>query len=560
MAKTTKSTITKDTWKQNKVEQEAAQPFCDVVTLYDIAIGPGSIARVEDEGTGLLLTHSLFTGPVCLAIPSVDVRDVSAVTYTESTVPFDCDFTTVVKKKLALADPTVTLYSREAVRKLTKVSSFIDQRENPLFFDCTWGTDPSKNLILTPTGDGEGASAISIDWASPFFSEVFKAYWGAPKESELDLFVDGYIEKKKGGKVEITDPLVEVLLKHTYVCILYYVYADVIDYKDFDQSLTPDSDVRHKNLFLGDWAPRYDKFSDDSIDDATSEDHVYIPTSVPLTDALASSIASDEKGELHTSPAFVIVDGEEGEETVERRKFFYGPSTFAAGRKSSADSEIEPITVPKSGNIYLNGRIFSATIDEIWEAIKRIEFGRDSDDEISRTHASDVGYPLGTGDLHSSEDTRPSPAHRFDLGQERTGDPLKIDYDTKSRPFYFSVKSYVNDPNKVVCRLAPSVKDVWPEGKEAAESTETPSVRALSLRELEGLLRGGLFNIDSLARFVKQYAVKTTEDGQGGLWQLEKDRKEWEGETPSENVFLSAAGTWRTVTEGFKLDVIDEEF
>ena len=107
----------------------------------------------------------------------------------------------------------------------------------------------------------------------------------------------------------------------------------------------------------------------------------------------------------------------------------------------------------------MDGRIISRSIDELWEAIKRLTGGRKSSREALKDN--EVGYPYGTDKLETKCDSRPIVRnHEFtNDGQTFIGDPTYISY-SQGNNLSFKVEEWINNPNKIHYSIMEELKSL----------------------------------------------------------------------------------------------------
>lgn len=441
-----------------------------------------------------------------------------------------------------------------------------------------------------------------------------------------------FIEINQDGTIDISETM-KFLLKNCYFLVRAPFFADIIDYKDFGQSLNKQSKVIHNNLILtknGDYN-RYNKFSD-SIDQAADKTRPYFPKTTPSVDLLTKDILKSlraDNGTFEEKIQALIDDSEKFEseigaiptETFEQIADNVSPSFTSRGvsspvplwfdpesRKAPQDYSDLPIIFGKDGNLILDGRIISRTIDELWVAIKTLQSGRDSDLNIETK--SEVGYPYGEEEKQTEVDTRPSIMnHTFKYNSKtKTGDPVLISYRDEDG-LTFNVDSWVNNPNKIkysilaafkylettlttpsdnpeiVCGIIEEIKNL--------PDKEIPSDKPYSLRELEALLKGLKYNLETFIAYTEQYYAKAGSVGQrlgegfnkaaGSAYTLHKEYgkedfkdTQYKGteslgkitddmitsnqdNIPSYTVYLAADGEWHSVWQSMNLRIRDDE-
>lgn len=303
-----------------------------------------------------------------------------------------------------------------------------------------------------------------------------------------------------------------------------------------------------------------------------------------------------------------LVPGESGisQSTVPAYAWFDPES-----RKVESDYNDFPILFPKEGNLVTDGRIISPTIDELWEMIKMLASGRNADTANDVTEEN-AGYPKGEGQYRTTVDTRPTIRHHKLTG-DNIGDPLVIDYSMDGDPPSYTVQSWVNNPTKIEYVILSELKalsdevamDLEAAKIEQLEAPEeaAPSKKIKSLRELEALYKGLKYNLEYFARFFKRNYTTVGDIGKksaddiedwnktaGSIYQLHRAYNSlkyneptttYDGtklgtdhsvapildtqfgptqdQIPAHTVFLSAAGTWQSVSQCLNLRIRDDE-
>ena len=672
-------------WKQSLTATEF-EYHCENVSLFDIAFyeKSGKIYK-RDINNGLLLSHTVIVydkeddkknpkAAVSVNVPKIDLRAKPVFIHSGNygkyidNVEADIFDNTIETLKICAIQngdlfynyqtqypnnwaPGIKIFEHEAFTKYTNTDSFFKKNENS-YSDCTYGINEAdrledkKNIILANNNpifkskylstfpNLDAYNGLYVPYDSPIFNKLFKDFYQI-QNSSFDL---NNVIVKAGDYIEIDNAVLLYMLKHCYISILCAFYADIIDYKDFNQELAPTSDVVHKNLILSSTNGKFefDEFSDDNIDSAIKNAH-YIPTTTPLVDHY-SKILFKNNGNLTEKSYAKYVKDEIFEES--NRKLLGGlftvpfedgdsdngktftsvildetkpPVYYDPDSRHGIDSykDDAPIVVPKDGNLLVDGRIFSTTIDEIWEAIKRIEFGRKPDKEPDGTmsKSDEIGYPYASNEKYKTDfDTRPFNAKKYEL-DGYVGDPLQIEYDQSASPISFEIKSFVNDPDSIYYNVINEIKSLLKKDfnfnkdelkdldkileKVENVSMSMPSDKAYSLRELESLLRGLQFNLAYIVNYAEKYFVRigsigkilnagkpfetagtlnrlhreydgtnnTSYQGSASLTPITKERfGKDQDDVPSYSVFLSAAGTWQSVSQCMRLRIVDEEF
>lgn len=530
--------------------------------------------------------------------------------------------------------PGIKVYSKEAVQNLIYADSFDSSPtfavgpevaskqlyKNTVadFFLCEENIDFERKF-LSDSISLKAYSSIAVNFSSSFWKELFFEYFSFEKNGYNIATITN-----DGSSVKL-DGFIAYLLKSCYILIKAPFYADYVDYKDFGQQLSQSADVVHRNMMVSASADfeRFDSLQDDSIDSSVST-RPYLPTTVPSIDRFASQILEDttlekviesaksessEIGALQTqtfeSSATAQRSSTSKKDTSTLAPLWFDPDS----RSEASDYNDTPTMMPKNGNLYVDGRIISRSIDELWEAIKRLESGRDSDENIDSS--SEIGYPTSVSKERTANvDTRPKMKKlkfKTDYG-ERVGDPTYITYQDAS-VLQFNVKEWVSDPEKIRYNLIDEIKKMygWDYNVEdslvsvsraleavGALKELSPAANPYTLRELEALLRGLQYNLAYLVVYSQKHFVRAGKLGdirnaglyseaKGSLYQLHRDfindgksDTQYNGEQslgiltenafgasqdkiPSKSVYMSANGTWQAVSQFINLRVRDDE-
>jgi hypothetical protein len=281
-------------------------------------------------------------------------------------------------------------------------------------------------------------------------------------------------------------PVAKFLLQNCFVFVKNSFYADYIDYHDFNQKLSPDSDTKHKNVIVANVGD-FDRFNsgykkgDEGFDnnrDLAINTRPYVPVTTPTVDKLSPKLLPSTQwnpadkyktlqnliansvdpssliGSLYSEPFEMGIDGvTSGDESpTSTPPMYFDPSS----RKDAAAYDEFPIVMPRDGNLVVNGRITSPTIDELWAAIKSMAAGRMVDPLLGGTPL-DGGYPVGEGERRNPNDTRLK-IRDFKFqgvgGGYSKGDPTEISYewsiDESKTPASYRIDTWVNDPSKIL--------------------------------------------------------------------------------------------------------------
>lgn len=381
------------------------------------------------------------------------------------------------------------------------------------------------------------------------------------------------------------------LLDHIYIWVKAPVFGDYIMPDVFNQDLNQESDVKHKNLLLSNVSDynRYDK--DINGKESDVDTLPYIPIASPSVDLLTRKLAgldeTDSLSSLNDTKIERIIEKGDNDgsviggiamasETRDGKSNIVQPGFWDPESKrdsseymlSSADGERNlrhlPTIVPSTGNLFMDGRILSPTIDELWIYLKELTSGRKSDVFLDGKNATqyryetvseeDTSIPIGTDQKQkrqNDEDTRlnsvPETEYTLDYkgtGKQIFGDviSLKTGLSEDKLNQTISVTKVVNSNDAIAYTLFNAIKKLsedittfdYSDEKErsiynftAWSTTDSgrsnndkiddgalitaaeaelwaPRRVPYSLRELEAFVKGNKFNIISLARFIKE--------------------------------------------------------
>jgi hypothetical protein len=117
------------------------------------------------------------------------------------------------------------------------------------------------------------------------------------------------------GRVTFSIPLLQFLLQNCYIWFKASFFADYVDYKDFNQVLNPEADVRFMNVMVtdtGDW-DRYEAYYSQgaiSSKDLAKNTRPYFPSTTPSIDLVKQFILPEAElsGDLEDNMAAIIED------------------------------------------------------------------------------------------------------------------------------------------------------------------------------------------------------------------------------------------------------------
>lgn len=437
------------------------------------------------------------------------------------------------------------------------------------------------------------------------------------------------------------------LLKNTYVWVKAPFYADYIQPEPFNQDLNQDSKVVHSELMLsskGDFS-KYDPYYTGSYTttDSTSSENTepYIPQTSPTVDFLTAKVlqkiragTGDDAGDDEiissklTSDDVELLDTFISEEIDGNTPALKGiplapigrgvsetqdavgvlpPNYFdPESRKTGKDYVNEgklPTVLEPDGNAYIDGRIISPTIDELWYIVKKIISGREADENIpDRLTDKDIGLPIGTENRANPKNTSLTevPVSEFNFAYDKipenfsmteldkVGDPIGYTMADNDGSRAVKITKFVNQNNTIAYpifeqlkRLSKDITSVsgnedrgvsnftaWVSNANDEEETVadkdvvasvadkgvvvsgiwSPREVPYSMRELEAIVLSNKFNINTFARFVKENFGVT-----GGLGKVVKAIID--EDTGEEDASQVAAGALYQFHKSYNFDV-----
>lgn len=338
-------------------------------------------------------------------------------------------------------------------------------------------------------------------------------------------------------------------LHSVYIWVRCSFFADYVQPGDFNQTLTATADVQHKNLIVG--KGDYRRFSRNISGDLETV-KPYIPVTQPRNDLLPTLVADQNAGSFLIPSRGTDYTGT-SLSTRQTPLGWYDPDIDAA-------QLTDMIAIPKEGNSYTSGRIFSPTVDELWTYIKKLVDGRIDDDNSAYTPAA-YGQKLegpraSTSTKKVAASTRLPVEPALTLASSKLGDPLNADG-----------TSYVNAPEGIQYALNANIKYIadkisgtdgsasridstsyYPFGVHSSDTSASLASRAasrinhtaiqttgewapratpLSLRELEAKIMNCMYNMETAFNFMAANKVSTGNtdytpeaNPQGTLYQL----------------------------------------
>lgn len=421
----------------------------------------------------------------------------------------------------------------------------------------------------------------------------------------------------------------EELLKNTFVYIRCPFFGDYIKPDSFNQDLNSDSQVVHKELMIsgaGDFK-KYDGLLVQKINDSNKTtvneynnkeeyseySQPYIPKTSPTVDFYTSNfLDSEEKlneikkgntnggysSKIKTNYSGTNIDDFLEEKVSLNNPIIKGlpiapinrddakkavsannadvydnllPPNYFDPESRYSDEDYKqmgkfPTVLPESGNLYVDGRIISPTVDEIWYMLKKLVGGRPSDiveteDSVDYTSTTvgtkDIGIPFGFDEGEKKSHINDTDTTMTEVVESefnftyngsaekynKYGDPIGFAYTNKeSDEVKLLVNKFVNQNNTIVYPIFNSLKavsnritkfdkegnprgisnftawktfgeptsDVYSEenrikdGEVISTQDWAPRKVPYSLRELEAISMGNKYNIVTLSRFLKE--------------------------------------------------------
>ncbi len=557
------------------------------------------------------------------------------------------DYFSRLQSSNATFSPGIKIWDKESIKEFETTEAFdINSPNKFITFDIDENFVPSKadngdidfflcredesfsQKYLADISNLKAYNKVVFNYKSKTFWEYFCKYFNFQIVNPIFSVFIG--QEDTSGAVTMKD-VTEYLLKHCWLLFRCAFYADYVDYRDFNQNLSQSAKVIHNNLILsskGDYN-RYDKI-DDNIPDESKVTRPYIPTTTPSIDSHAREYFRNAgNANLAAKMQILIDDGNNPDsnigsiqtETFEEIKedkserFTSSESSVSVplwfdpeSRKTADQYGDIPTIFMKDGNLIMDGRIISRTIDELWEMIKKLVGGRKSTRDAKAD--TDLGYPYGTDMLATRCDTRPAiKNHKFvNEGQTFIGDPTYISYESGDF-LTFKVEEWINNPNKIHYSLIKELDDLSKKDYTNATLNKlsdllfllekipeeyVPEDQPYSLRELEGLLKGLKYNLAIFINYSNQNFVRVGKLGKienhevwnksaGSLYQLHKDfenrteiNTQYNGtnlgeitsemiphndqtKVPSYAVYLAADGQYHSVSQAMNIQIRDEE-
>ncbi len=511
-------------WKV-KLQITPKKPVASLMSLYDLIADDTGSPRASvsySAASGAALAHDLIyynakfwstTGTIeaaetlddweLLGIDMGPVKYDSRAKHKTITIPsasrqyFDSSTQSYImrNKTAALYPDTADELYLAAEHGWDTTSAVTAYGEANAFTVGTTETAFTADILLTDADTTFNATLVNVTGVSGYTGLLLNVY----NSANARLFVQrmtGIIANTLIKAVfENKNESVITCLKNTYVWVRTSFFGDYIDPDSFNQDLTSESDVVHKNLMLsgsGDFN-RYDGISTTPAVGTTNyykkkrteSTRPYIPQTSPSVDLLSNRILSGYTSMTDTELNTVLTDGIFNDsvgsvktEPVSRAMLstlhtIY-PATFLdpESKRTAEDYKGDrPTLLPLSGTDQIDGRILSPTIDELWHYIKRLVSGRSKDSDTVKT---DTGYIYQKDtDYKNEQDTYLNQPTDFHIPVDFTGtvatykrgDPLEsviksVDNSGNEDAVALVVSYFVNAPQSFKFNLFEQLKDL----------------------------------------------------------------------------------------------------
>lgn len=359
--------------------------------------------------------------------------------------------------------------------------------------------------------------------------------------------------------LEKGDNLFTFLCKNTFVWVRCPFFGDYISPDSFMQDLNTDSKVKFNELILG--KEQDLRMFDETLTGKESDKtKTYIPRVSPTIDLISKKYIEGENGIAENNS---IIKSEETAAKIDKflddnihlgNAKFKGIVASPVNRETTAEltppnyfnkesrrdgeyyKELRkfPTVLDNDGNAYVNGRIISPTIDEIWTMLKKLVSGRTADVAAEKAIKNNYSIPLGNAEDRKNEnDTTLSEVPDADFYvDDKYMDPLDYEIETNTvegtatQELSLKVTNYVNQNDAIVYELFDKLKNLSDEttvhdtdSKYKIYSSENclseeenepitkgvfaPRDVPFSLREIEALIKGNRYNIEALAAYLK---------------------------------------------------------
>jgi hypothetical protein len=343
---------------------------------------------------------------------------------------------------------------------------------------------------------------------------------------------------------DLTDPTKNPVFDTVEVWIRMAFFADYVDPASYMQDLTTESEVIHKNFIIGagDFKP-YETVDRD-------QNGVPVPPSTEITPYLPQVLPKLDY--IHNVDLGFFSIPDYIDSTIENSTPSpNGPVGWFNQNIHTGTPGQNEVSVPKEGNAYIAGRIFSPTIDELWYSIKTLISGRSADAESDPM----FGRPQAIDSLDTYYNSVPVLVPKEREISKQIGPYTRI-----IDPLTYDGSTYVNNANRQVNLLfnrnieyviskstlnsinltSEAAFIEWENSSDsvASRTRVSPGIQEndtnptdwllrdapLSLRELEAYIKNVQFDLETVSNFV--ISKKATIGGiftGGSLYQLHRD-------------------------------------
>lgn len=357
--------------------------------------------------------------------------------------------------------------------------------------------------------------------------------------------------------LEDGENLFTFLCKNTFVWLRCPFFGDYINPDSFMQDLNTESKVKFSEIILG--KEQDLRMFDETLTGKESDKtETYVPRVSPTIDLISKKYISGEDGITGDNS---IIKEEETAEEIDKflddnihigKSKFKGIVTSPINRETTAeltppnyfnkesrrdgeyykDLRKFPTVLDNDGNAYVNGRIISPTIDEIWTMLKKLVSGRVADVAAGTAITNNYSIPLGTANRENNNDTTLSEVPDSDyVIDNKYMDPLDYEIEPvkiegiEGENLTLRVTNYVNQNDSIVYTLFNKLRELSNDTTQhdvtnnenhiidkcvsVAENTAIsddvfgPRGVPFSLREIEALIKGNRYNIEALATYLK---------------------------------------------------------
>lgn len=349
------------------------------------------------------------------------------------------------------------------------------------------------------------------------------------------------------------DNLFIFLCKNTFVWVRCPFFGDYINPDSFMQDLNTESKVKFSEIILGK-EQDLRMFDETFTGKESDKTETYVPRVSPTIDLISKKYIGGENGIAGDNS----IIKEETAEKIDKflddnihigKSKFKGIVTSPVNRETTAEltppnyfnkesrrdgeyyKELRkfPTVLDNDGNAYVNGRIISPTIDEIWIMLKKLVSGRVADVAAETAITNNYSIPLGTENRENNNDTTLSevPDADYIIG-DKYMDPLDFAIDKElqegldNENLVLKVTNYVNQNDAIVYELFDKLRKLSNDTTQydtehkiddcvsidektaiSNDNVYAPREVPFSLREIEALIKGNRYNIEALATYLK---------------------------------------------------------